>query len=107
MVFKTLDLKAVGKKHQGKVRDFYKYKNTRILITTDRISAFDRVLGYIPYKGHVLNQLSQFWFDKTKDIVANHLVEVIHPNAMVCTEAKPYPLEMVVRGYISGVTTTS
>ena len=61
MVFKTLDLDWSVKKHQGKVRDFYKINNKRILITTDRISAFDRVLGFIPYKGQVLNQLSQFW----------------------------------------------
>ena len=107
MVFKTLDLDWSVKKHQGKVRDFYKINNKRILITTDRISAFDRVLGYIPYKGQVLNQLSQFWFNKTRDIVNNHLIEVICPNVMVVHEAKPYPVEMVVRGYISGVTSTS
>ena len=107
MVFKTLDLDFLGKKYQGKVRDFYKHKGNRILITTDRISAFDRVLGFIPYKGQVLNQLSSFWFDKTKDIVANHQIKLIHPNVIVAVEAKPYPVEMVVRGYISGVTTTS
>ncbi|OGG04504.1 phosphoribosylaminoimidazolesuccinocarboxamide synthase [Candidatus Gottesmanbacteria bacterium RBG_16_37_8] len=107
MVFKTVDLDIPEKKHQGKVRDFYNINSQRILITTDRISAFDRVLGYIPHKGQVLNQLSQFWFEKTKDIVENHLIEVIHPNVMVVHEANPYAVEMVVRGYISGVTSTS
>jgi phosphoribosylaminoimidazole-succinocarboxamide synthase len=103
----TVDIQTLGKKYQGKVRDFYIAKGQRILITTDRISAFDRVLGLIPFKGQVLNQLSAFWFDQTKDIVQNHLIEVIHPNISIVKEAKPYPVEMVVRGYISGVTKTS
>lgn len=107
MVFKTINLNFLGTKHQGKVRDFYNFNSQRFLITTDRISAFDRVLGYIPHKGQVLNQLSRFWFDNSKDIVDNHQIEVIHPNVMVVKEAKPYPVEMVVRGYISGVTSTS
>ena len=106
-IFKTIDLPSQGPKQQGKVRDIYNLQGKRILITTDRISAFDRVLGYIPYKGQVLNQLSAFWFEKTSDIVANHLISVPHPNVSLVHEAKPYPVEMVVRGYISGVTNTS
>ncbi|MCL4339180.1 phosphoribosylaminoimidazolesuccinocarboxamide synthase [Patescibacteria group bacterium] len=106
-LLRTIELSGFGDKHQGKVRDIYLFGDYRILITTDRISAFDRVLGYIPYKGQVLNQLSQFWFEKTKDIVANHLVSVPHPNVAVAKNARPYPVEMVVRGYISGVTKTS
>ncbi|OGG21013.1 phosphoribosylaminoimidazolesuccinocarboxamide synthase [Candidatus Gottesmanbacteria bacterium RIFCSPHIGHO2_02_FULL_40_13] len=106
-MFKTIDLPSQGPKQQGKVRDIYNLQGKRILITTDRISAFDRVLGYIPYKGQVLNQLSAFWFEKTSDIVANHLISVPHPNVSLVHEAKPYPVEMVVRGYISGVTNTS
>lgn len=106
-LLKTVDLKDFGKKYQGKVRDYYLFKGERILITTDRISAFDRVLGYIPYKGQVLNQLSAFWFEKTKDIVDNHLIDVPQPNMTIAKEAKPYPVEMVVRGYITGVTSTS
>ncbi|OGG27119.1 phosphoribosylaminoimidazolesuccinocarboxamide synthase [Candidatus Gottesmanbacteria bacterium RIFCSPLOWO2_01_FULL_39_12b] len=97
----------MGPKHQGKVRDYYLHKGRRILITTDRISAFDRVLGFIPYKGQVLNQLSSFWFSKTADIVDNHLISIPHPNVAIVKDAKPYPVEMVVRGYITGVTTTS
>lgn len=106
-LLKETDIKGLGKKFQGKVRDFYITKNKRILITTDRISAFDRVLGFIPYKGQVLNELSAFWFRKTKKIVDNHLIDVPHPNISVAKNAKPYPVEMVVRGYITGVTTTS
>lgn len=106
-LLKTIDIPSLGKKYQGKVRDFYKSGDKRILITTDRISAFDRVLGYIPYKGQVLNELSAFWFEKTRDIVANHLITIPHPNVAIVVDAKPYPVEMVVRGYISGVTKTS
>lgn len=96
-----------GKKYEGKVRDNYTIGGKRVIITTDRISAFDRVLCSIPFKGQVLNQTSAFWFEKTKDIVKNHVIDVPDPNAMVVEECVPYPVEMVVRGYITGVTTTS
>lgn len=101
------DLPGLGPKLHGKVRDYYLLDGKRILVTTDRISAFDRVLGLIPFKGQVLNQLSAFWFKETSDIVANHLLSVPDPNVMVVRECKPYPIEIVVRGYITGVTTTS
>ncbi|MBI2616962.1 phosphoribosylaminoimidazolesuccinocarboxamide synthase [Candidatus Gottesmanbacteria bacterium] len=104
---RTVNIGNLGRKYQGKVRDFYFIPNKRIIITTDRISAFDRVLGYIPYKGQVLNQLSAFWFAKTSDIVDNHLIDVIHPNVSVVHDAHPYPVEMIVRGFITGVTKTS
>ena len=97
----------IGKKYEGKVRDNYILNGKRIIITTDRISAFDRVLCTIPFKGQVLNQTSAFWFEKTKNIVKNHLIDVPDPNVMIVKECKPYPVEMVVRGYITGVTTTS
>lgn len=96
-----------GKKYEGKVRDNYTIGGKRVIVTTDRISAFDRVLCSIPFKGQVLNQASAFWFEKTKDIVKNHVLDVPDPNAMVAEECSPYPVEMVVRGYITGVTTTS
>lgn len=99
--------KNFGKKHQGKVRDYYVLEKQRIIITTDRQSAFDRILGFIPFKGQVLNQLSAFWFEKTKDIVQNHLISVPDPNAMIVKNCTVIPIEMVVRGYISGVTSTS
>jgi phosphoribosylaminoimidazole-succinocarboxamide synthase len=104
---KTVNLKGFGKKYSGKVRDYYIVGNKRILITTDRISAFDRVLDAIPHKGQVLNQISAFWFDKTKDIVQNHVLSVPHGNVTIAKSAKPIPIEMVVRGYMTGVTDTS
>lgn len=107
-VIETVDLpKQFGKKYSGKVRDYYILKDKRIIITTDRQSAFDRILGLIPFKGQVLTQLSEFWFKKTKDIVPNHLISVPDPNVMVVKNCKVIPIEMVVRGYISGVTSTS
>lgn len=106
-VLKTVDFKNLGKKQQGKVRDFYVQKTKRIIITTDRQSAFDVMLGFIPFKGAVLNQLAAFWFSKTKHIVANHLISLPHPNVLIAKNCQPIPVEMVVRGYISGVTKTS
>lgn len=104
---KKVDIKSLGKKHQGKVRDSYVLKNKRIIISTDRVSAFDRVLGTFPYRGAVLTGLSKFWFEKTKDIIQNHLLDIPHPNVMVVKNCKLIPIEMVVRGYITGVTDTS
>ncbi|KKS46663.1 phosphoribosylaminoimidazolesuccinocarboxamide synthase [Candidatus Gottesmanbacteria bacterium RIFCSPLOWO2_02_FULL_42_29] len=106
-VLKKVDLPSLKSKEQGKVRDIYRVGQRRILITTDRISAFDRVLGYIPFKGQVLNELSAFWFDKTRDIVTNHALAFPDSNVTVAIEAQAYPVEMVVRGYLSGVTSTS
>lgn len=103
-----------GKKYQGKVRDSYLPAGRqvfgqaiRIFITTDRQSAFDKVLGLIPFKGQVLTRLSEFWFRKTDDIVPNHLISVPDPNVMIVKSATLIPIEMVVRGYITGVTDTS
>lgn len=106
-VLKVIDIPNLGKKHQGKVRDFYIRNNQRVLITTDRQSAFDVILGYIPFKGAVLNQLAAFWFEKTKHIIDNHLLAIPDPNVSVVKDCQPIPIEMVVRGYISGVTKTS
>lgn len=92
---------------QGKVRDFYILDGKRILITTDRQSAFDVMLGYIPFKGVVLNLLSAFWFHKTRDIVPNHMISIPEPNVLIAHDTKAIPVEMIVRGYISGVTKTS
>src|SRR3989304_9179318 len=104
---KTVDIKDLGKKIQGKVRDIYLRDDQRILITTDRQSAFDVILGHIPYKGAVLNLLSQFWFEKTRDIVDNHMISVPDPNVMITKNCQPIPVEMVVRGFMTGVTKTS
>lgn len=104
---KSIHLSGFGKKYHGKVRDFYIKDHQRILITTDRISAFDRVLGLIRHKGQVLNQLAAFWFRKTEDIIANHMLAVPDPNVMIGKNCRSYPIEIVVRGYISGSTITS
>jgi phosphoribosylaminoimidazole-succinocarboxamide synthase len=97
----------IGKKFEGKVRDNYILDGKRLIITTDRISAFDRVLCTLPFKGQVLNQTAAFWFEKTEEIVQNHVIEVPDPNVLLAKECKLIPVEMVVRGYLTGVTTTS
>ncbi|MEN9407595.1 MAG: phosphoribosylaminoimidazole-succinocarboxamide synthase [Candidatus Parcubacteria bacterium] len=106
-LLKTVNLKKYGTKQQGKVRDFYIVGDKRIIITTDRQSAFDVNLGFIKEKGAVLNLLAAFWFEKTKDIVQNHLISIPDPNVTIAHTATMIPIEMVVRGYISGVTKTS
>jgi phosphoribosylaminoimidazole-succinocarboxamide synthase len=103
----TVDLTGWGAKESGKVRDIYHRPGQRLLITTDRVSAFDRVLGAIPYKGQVLNQLSAWWFEQLTDIVDNHVITVPDPNVMLAHEAGLLPVEVIVRGYITGVTKTS
>lgn len=106
-VLKTIDIPSLGKKLSGKVRDFYVLKDQRVMITTDRQSAFDVVLGHIPFKGAVLNMLAAFWFDKTKHIIANHMISLPDPNVLIAKNCEGIPIEMIVRGYISGVTKTS
>ncbi|MEA2001853.1 MAG: phosphoribosylaminoimidazolesuccinocarboxamide synthase [Actinomycetota bacterium] len=101
------DLPELGDRVEGKVRDIYLQDGQRILITTDRVSAFDQVLGAIPFKGQVLNQLSAWWFDLTSSIVANHVVSIPDPNVTIGAEAEALPVEVIVRGFITGVTSTS
>ena len=96
------DFPALGKKYQGKVRDTYASGERLVLITTDRLSAFDHVLTTIPFKGELLNHLAEFWFKRTAHVVKNHLVDVPDPNVMVAKKAVPFPLEFVVRGYLTG-----
>lgn len=106
-VLTDTSLPGLGQRGQGKVRDFYQVNGKRMLITTDRLSAFDRVVGHIPFKGQVLNQLAAFWFECTRDILPNHLISVPDPNVAVVQECHALPVEIVVRGYISGSTSTS
>ena len=95
-------------KASGKVRDWYDLPDAkRLLVTTDRLSAFDRILAAVPFKGQVLNQLSAWWFELTRDIIRNHIVSVPDPNAAVVHIAEPFPVEVIVRGYITGVTSTA
>ena len=106
-LLKEVQIPKIGKRQQGKVRDFYILDDKRVIITTDRQSAFDRNLGFIPYKGAVLNLLAAFWFGKTKKIIPNHLLKVLHPNVILAKSCKGIPVEMIVRGYMTGVTMTS
>jgi phosphoribosylaminoimidazole-succinocarboxamide synthase len=92
----------------GTVRDWYTLNEaSKLFITTDRLSAFDRVLARVPFKGQVLNQLSAWWFDITRDLIDNQMVSIPDPNAIVARTVKRFPVEIVVRGYITGVTTTA
>lgn len=102
-----VDVRPLGKRQSGKVRDWYTVNHLRILIATDRISAFDRVVGLVPFRGAVLNLLSKFWFEETRDIIQNHLIGVVDPNIMLVSQVEALPIEVVVRGYITGVTDTS
>jgi phosphoribosylaminoimidazole-succinocarboxamide synthase len=103
----SVSFPKLGKKKSGKVRDWFVKSHLRILIATDRISAFDKVLGAVPFRGAVLNKLSEFHFEETRDIVPNHMIGVIDPNVMLVSEVQALPVEVIVRGYITGVTDTS
>src|SRR5687767_8226764 len=101
------DLK-IGTKYEGKVRDNYSTDDgRRILVATDRISAFDVVLGTIPFKGQVLNQIAQYWFEETAKIAPNHVLSVPDPNVTIGRECAPLKAEFIMRAYLTGVTTTS
>ncbi len=106
-VFQSINIPELGKKYQGKVRDYYMKDGQRILITTDRQSGFDINLGFIPYKGAVLNLLSSYWFNECKDIIPNHMISVPDPNVMIGKNCQGINVEMIVRGYLTGVTNTS
>jgi phosphoribosylaminoimidazole-succinocarboxamide synthase len=95
-------LDSLGERYRGKVRDVYRQRDRLFLVATDRLSAFDRVLTTIPFKGEVLNRIAQFWFEKTKDVVPNHVLDTPDPNVTVARATKPYAVEVVVRGYLTG-----
>jgi fusion protein PurCD len=106
----TLDetnLPKLGKKYPAKVRDVYSTDDKIFLIATDRQSAFDRILARVPFKGQVLTQTSVFWFKKTEDIIPNHVINVPDPNVIACKKLNVFPVEVIVRGYITGVTNTA
>ncbi len=99
---RQIDLPALGELYRGKVRDNYSRGDRIVMITTDRVSAFDHVLGTIPFKGEVLSRLTAFWFEKVKDVAPTHLLDVPDPSVMVVKKAKALPIEIVIRGYITG-----
>ena len=100
---------GLGERYEGKVRDNYTPPGTgrRIIVVTDRISAFDRILGTIPFKGPVLNRLTAWWFEKTKEVAKSHFLRVPDPNVLECVACTPLPVEMVMRSYLTGTTSTS
>ncbi len=103
------DFQFPGQKsvHHGKVRDMYDLSEKLIFVTTDRYSAFDRVLASVPHKGELLTAISSWWFTQTNPIIKNHVISVPDPNVTIGKKYKVIPIEMVVRGYITGVTNTS
>jgi phosphoribosylaminoimidazole-succinocarboxamide synthase len=103
-----LTAKSLTEKYVGKVRDTYEMGDERLLlVTTDRQSGFDRLLGTIPFKGQVLNRTSLYWFEQTRGIVGNHAIASPHANALIARRCAVLPIEFVVRGYMTGSTDTS
>jgi len=100
-------LDALGVREEGKVRDNYVRGDRRAIVVTDRVSCFDVVVGTLPFKGQVLNEIAAFWFEKTAGIAPNHLIEVPDPNVSIVRECRPLPVEFIMRGYLTGSTSTS
>lgn len=97
------DFAGLGPRYRGKVRDTYRRGDHLILITTDRISAFDHILKQgIPFKGQVLNRLAAYFFSHTSDVIRNHVIDVPDPNVTIAERCEPVPVEFVVRGYLAG-----
>jgi len=97
-----INLDGYGDCYKGKVRDNYYNKEKILMVTTDRVSAFDHVLGTIPFKGEILTQIAKFWFNKTKSIAPNHFIDDPDPQVMLAHKADTLPVEVIVRGYITG-----
>ncbi len=101
------DFVGLGTKFEGKVRDSYVKDGRRTIVVSDRVSAFDVVIGTIPLKGQILNQMAAFWFQKLSDLAPNHLIDVPDPSVSVVRECQLLPVEFVYRGYLTGSTSTS
>ena len=101
------DFEGLGTRHVGKVRDSYVNDDRRTIVVSDRVSCFDVVVGTIPLKGQILNQLAAFWFEKTRSAASNHLLEVPDPAVSIVQECELLPVEFVYRGYLTGSTNTS
>jgi phosphoribosylaminoimidazole-succinocarboxamide synthase len=106
-VLTETNFQTLGERIVGKVRDVYIADDHVTLVATDRHSSFDRNIAFVPFKGEILNQISIFWFDATKDIIQNHVLSVPDPSVLIAKKCKPLPIEAVVSGYITGVTGTS
>ncbi|MBT3704902.1 phosphoribosylaminoimidazolesuccinocarboxamide synthase [Candidatus Peregrinibacteria bacterium] len=112
LTLKGTNFSNLGERYEGKVRDNYTQPRSeggkqRIIVVTDRLSAFDKIITTVPFKGQVLNQMAKFWFEQTEDIIGNHVIEFPDPNVVVGRECNALPVEMVMRGYLTGVTSTS
>ena len=99
---KNFEIKLGEDHYSGKVRENYYLDDKIVMVTTDRVSAFDHILGTIPFKGEVLTQIAKFWFEKTKDIAPNHYLEDPDPQVLLTLKANPLPVEIIIRGYITG-----
>ena len=97
----------LGEKKKGKVRDIYDAGDKLFLVATDRHSSFDRIIAHIPFKGQVLTETSMYWFNNTRDIIQNHIIDNPDPNVVVVRKCTPLPIEVVPRAYITGSTNTS
>jgi phosphoribosylaminoimidazole-succinocarboxamide synthase len=107
-VLERTHFEGLGSRYEGKVRDNYTtHDGRRVIVVTDRISAFDRVLGTLPLKGQLLTACARWWFEHTNDVAPNHLLSTPDPNVMVVRECRTLPVEMVVRAYMTGTTSTS
>ena len=96
------DVSDLGEHYKGKVRENFHLDNEIIMVTTDRVSAFDHVLGTIPFKGQILTEIANFWFNKTRKIVPNHIISSPDPQVLIAKKAETLPVEVIVRGYITG-----
>ncbi len=105
------DFPGLGRRIKGKVRDSYldpeRAPGRRTIVVSDRVSCFDRVVGTIPLKGQILNQMAAFWFRQTADVARNHLIAVPDPNVSIVQECRTLPVEFVMRGYLTGSSSTS
>src|SRR5262245_53102139 len=101
------DFAGLGERIEGKVRDSYRRGDRRTIVVTDRVSCFDVVVGTLPFKGQVLNQIAAFWFEATREIAPNHLLSVPDPSVSIVRECRPLPVEFVMRAYLTGSTSTS
>lgn len=103
-----VEIPELGVPIKGKVRDIWVVDNNRVMVTTDRLSAYDRLICTIPGKGQVLNLLSAFWFEKTKDIIPNHMIAIPHPNVLIAKQAqKGLPVEIILRRYMARSSTST
>ena len=102
LTLEKFEYDSIGKHYKGKVRDNFYDGDKIVMVTSDRVSAFDHVLGTIPFKGQILTEIANFWFEKTKHIAPNHIIDSPDPQVLIAKKAKTLPVEVIVRNYITG-----